>query len=579
MAQKPIIFADAAALPEQVISLGTMEHNRTGSWRYIRPVYDNKVPPCANRCPAGTDIERFVGLIEAGRATEAWVALKEENPLTRVCGRVCFHPCETACNRGRYDRAVAINALERFAGEHADRARLPGPARAATDKRVAVVGSGPAGLAAAWYLARMGHQVTVFERAAEPGGMLRYGIPHHRLPREVLDEEIDDIRSLGVDIRCDRPIDGRAWAELGGYHAVFLASGAQRSRRLDIPGEDAHGVMSGLDLLRAVNSGRAPAVGARVAVIGGGNSAIDAARVLVRTGARVDIHYRRGRAEMPAFDEEVSEAVREGVTLNLLAAPVRIEVDDGRVSGLTLVRMELGEPDASGRRRPRPVPGSEHTVRVDSVITAVGEVVDGAALPPDLAAGDDGVATDGGGFTGRLHTWAGGDVTPATRTVVDAIGAGKRAAVAIDRELRGLDGEVRTVGRGGAVQLSRYLGAGTTHGSYDDWERVVGFDDLNPAHFTHAERARRPRLPMEQRLRGFGEVVGGLAAAQARVESARCFHCGVCNQCDNCFVFCPDVAIRHRTDGPGYRLDLDYCKGCGICAAECPRGCIKMVEE
>jgi len=193
MADKPIIFADADALPEQVISLGSMGHNHTGSWRYIRPVYDNKVPPCANRCPAGTDIERFIGLIEDGRATEAWVALKEENPLTRVCGRVCFHPCETACNRGRYDRAIAINALERFAGEHADPHRLPRPARPPTGKRIAVVGSGPAGLAAAWYLARMGHQVTVFERAEQPGGMLRYGIPHHRLPREILDEEIDDI--------------------------------------------------------------------------------------------------------------------------------------------------------------------------------------------------------------------------------------------------------------------------------------------------------------------------------------------------------------------------------------------------
>ncbi len=588
MSRKPLTFASIDDMPDRVVSLASMEHNHTGTWRYIKPIFENKVPPCSHGCPAGTDVEGFIQLIEQGRFTDAWVRLKEENPLTRVCGRVCFHPCETACNRGRYDLSVSINALERFAGEHADRSKLPAVVAEPTGKTIAVVGSGPAGLTAASYLARMGHKVTVFEMMDQAGGILRYGIPVHRLPREVLDEEIEDILSLGVELRCGVKVgrsNGKSFDDLSGFDAVFLAVGAYHSRPLGIPGEDAKRVITGLELLRAVASGETLDLGERAAVIGGGNTALDVARVLVRLGVRVDIYYRRGRAEMPAFEEEVEEALREGVYVHTLVAPVGVDLDDaGNVRAVKLIRMRLGDPDESGRRRPEPIDDSEHSVETDSVIACVGELVDPDSTPDDVDRRRDGsVNVDEFGHSSMDSLWAGGDVTPNERTVVSAISMGKRAAVAIDRYLAGapkreIDAVLR-VGDRGCVSMSRYLSTGDAHASYDDANHIVKFDELNTAHFVKAERARLSRAPFPARLDGFPEVNLGIAEEQVRTEASRCFHCGVCNECDNCYVFCPDVAILPKPDAFGYTLNYDFCKGCGICAVECPRASMTMVEE
>ncbi|MBI2569058.1 MAG: FAD-dependent oxidoreductase [Candidatus Schekmanbacteria bacterium] len=588
MKQQRITFQNVDDLPNVVVSLGTMEWNHTGSWRYLRPRHENKVPACSNACPAGNDIEGFIRLIGENRFAEAWLKLKEENPLTRTCGRVCFHPCEAGCNRAHFDMPVSINALERFAGEHADRNLLAKTARPASGKQVAVIGSGPAGLTAAFYLARLGHGVTVFEAMAEPGGVLRYGIPAHRLPRAVLDDEIADIASMGVTFRCGVRLGSGgdlSYAELVGYDAVFVAIGAHESRRLGLPGEDAKGVMSGLHLLRLVAAGTRPRLGTRVAVIGGGNTACDAARVLLRLGTRVGLYYRRSRAEMPAFKDEIDEAIREGVELHELCAPVAISTNaTGAVTAIRLIRMKLGEPDDSGRRQPHPIPGSELEVPVDTVVAAIGELADPGALPPGVeVTGDGSVRVDDLGRASVEAVFSGGDVTPGPRTVVDAIAAGKRAAVAVDLYLAGAEkaeaAKVMRVGLGGGISMSQYLERSLAHERYGDSEHVVTFDELNTAYFESQPRHRLKRLTVESRLSGFAEVNAGLTDREALVEAARCFHCGVCTECDNCYVFCPDVAVRPLGEGKGYEIDYDYCKGCGICVAECPRASMSLAGE
>jgi 2-oxoacid:acceptor oxidoreductase delta subunit (pyruvate/2-ketoisovalerate family) len=418
--------------------------------------------------------------------------------------------------------------------------------------------------------------------------MLRYGIPMHRLPREVLDEEVEDIKSLGVELRCGVPVgnaNGMSFDDLGEYDAVFLAVGAYGSRPLGIEGEKAERVVTGLDVLRQVARGDKPAVGKRAAVIGGGNTALDAARVLVRLGVEVDIYYRRGRAEMPAFEEEIEEALREGVHLHTLVAPVKIELDDaGAVRAVSMTRMRLGDPDESGRRRPVVMEDSEHEIEADTVVACVGELVEKGSVPDGLDCARDGSVNVGEfGHSSLDKVWAGGDVTPNDRTVVSAIGMGKRAAVAIDRYLAGAPTRevdaVTRVGRDGCVSMSLYLGGGTAHQTYDAPNKVVAYDELNMAHFKRAERAREARAGFPERLDGFPEVNQGLEEPHARAEAGRCFHCGVCTDCDNCYVFCPDVAILPKQGERGYDLNYDFCKGCGICVTECPRASMTMVEE
>ncbi|MDP8254204.1 MAG: NAD(P)-binding protein [Candidatus Alcyoniella australis] len=588
MEHKPLIFNTLAEIPELVVSLATMEHNATGSWRYLRPSFQNKVPPCNNGCPAGNDIEGFIRLIGERRFLDAWVRLKQENPLTRTCGRVCFHPCEGKCNRREHDQALSIQALERFAGEHAQRSALPGVVRPSSGKRVAIVGAGPAGLSAAFHLARMGHAVTLLEKHDKPGGILRYGIPAYRLPREVLDDEIEDILSLGVELRCGVRVGQGGdvgFDELADYDALFIAVGAHSSRSLGIPGENAARVIPGLELLRRIGAGEQPDVGSRAVVIGGGNTALDAARSLLRHGARADVYYRRSRAEMPAFEDEIEEAVREGVGLYMLEGPVRIELDDeGNVRGLTMMRMRLGAPDASGRRRPEPIEGSEHHIEADTVIAAIGETVDSSSLPPGLQTEDDGsLQVDEFGRCSQGGMLAGGDVTPILRTVVTAVGSGKLAAIAIDMRLAGEPPDkveqLMRIGQGGSISISRYLDSGEAHAAYDDANTVVQFEQINTAYFPHLERGQSAHSPMPQRIKDFSEVNAGLDEAAAMREVERCFHCGLCTECDNCYIFCPDVAVIPREGEFGYDVNYDYCKGCGICASECPRSCIILTED
>lgn len=583
----PIVFRSEAEMPDVAMSLGTTLYNKTGSWRYLRPVYRNKTSPCNRACPSGEDIVLYLRWAKEGRYQEALQRILEENPFPGVCGRVCPHPCESECNRAELGGAIAIHAVERFLADLPMARKLPIVKKVErTAPEVAVIGSGPAGLSCAYQLARNGYRVTVFEALSEPGGMMRVGIPSYRLPRSVLEGEIAAIEALGVRIRTGQRLgDNLDWRQLQGYQAVFLAVGQHRSHRLNIPGEDAPGVLPGLTFLRQVNAGQTVQVGPRVAVIGGGNTAMDAARATLRLLLRsavsagldspqVSILYRRSRNEMPAIQEEIEETEDEGIHIDYLTAPVEVLRSAGQVSGLRCVRMRLGAPDESGRRRPEPIAGSEYTVEVDTVITALGQEADLSGLE-GVEAAKALIVISKAGVTSRQAVFAGGDAATGFGTVAYAIGSGKRAALAIDRYLHGELSPLSEGDKDGAFPpLTEHV-----HAAPREMDpTVVHFQDLNLAYFEEEPRTAQPQRPVQERIRDMAEVNLGFATADAQREAERCFSCGTCNGCDTCWLFCPDVAIT-RSDHTDYQVNYDYCKGCGVCAEECPREAISIEEE
>ncbi len=584
----PIVFQRLEQVPERVVSLASMLWNRTGSWRYMRPLYVNKTPPCNQGCPAGNDVEAFLALVEDGRLQEAARVLLDENPLPGVCGRVCFHPCETACNRGQYDRPIAIHAMERYVGDWARDHLAAHPLRPPTGKRVNVLGAGPAGLAAAYHLARMGHEVTVFDAQAEPGGVLRYGIPSYRLPRDVIAAETKRIWDMGVRFqggtRVETPDD---FAKLRDADAVFVATGAYRSFALKVAGEDAKRVYSGLEFLEAIARGETPDVGGHVAVIGDGNTAIDAARSARRLGAEVTIYSLTEQHEMPAFAEEIVEALREGVDLVTSVATREILTKGGAACGLVLDRVVLGEPDVTGWRTPRPIEGSWFKIDATAVVIAIGQTGRLEYLGGEFPERSGHVQQGPTGRLGASHIFAGGDCGSGPNTVAHAIGDGKKAAVAIDRFLRGEESnsvEDLIIGGFGAVSVTRYLTAGgidgpRAHLGNTDARHVVAYGELNTNYFHESPRAVMTHRPVAARMDNFEEIVFTIDDTAADREARRCFHCGVCTECDNCYVFCPDVAISPKDDAFGYDIQLDYCKGCGVCVHECPRNAMAMDKE
>lgn len=534
------------------LDVGTSRANHTGSWRTERPRYVSARPPCSHACPAGEDVREWLFEAEAGDAgyERAWRALVEVNPFPAVMGRICYHPCETACNRGQLDEAVGINSVERFLGDEAIRAgwHLPAPAPA-TGHRVLVVGAGPAGLTAAYHLALSGHAVTVVDAATRPGGMMRYGIPTYRLPRDVLDAEVQRILDLGVRLRPSTTVtDLDATLHEGGYDAAFLAVGARLGRRAYLPAGSAARVLDAVGLLHDLEEGEPPLLGRRVAVYGGGDTAMDVARTARRLGAEdAVVVYRRTRDRMPAHDEEVHDAEVEGVRFRWLSTIT--QVDPGAV---TVERMELGDDGF-----PRPT-GETERLSADAVVLALGQEADLGFLAGarGVEVEDGVVAVDERLMTGRPGVFAGGDVVPDVRSATVAIGHGVRAARSIDAWLE------RTVP------------------PPPDHREPVGFEALNTWYFTDAPRSHRPALEAARRASTFDEVVHGLDPETALLEARRCLSCGSCFSCDNCLGVCPDNAvIKQGEPGAPYLIELDYCKGCGVCAAECPAGAIEMVPE
>lgn len=567
-------------MPEISISLGPMDWNKTGSWRAQRPYYMDKTPPCNASCPAGNDIVSFIQKIIEEDFDGALRILKEENPLPGVCGRVCFHPCESRCNRSFFDEPIAIHALERFVADFGEiRERNKKSWNGKGEGKIAIIGSGPSGLSCAYHLAKLHYSVTVFESFPLPGGMLRIGIPPYRLPREVLDREISMIKLMGVEIRTGVTLGKDLKLEdLNDYSGIFLSTGAHISRTLRIPGEKRKGVFRGLDLLKKINSGKKIQLGEKVAIVGGGNTAIDVARAVIRLGKKATILYRRSKEEIPAFGEEISEALEEGVKIRYLINPIKIHNEKG-IKKLECLRMKLGEKDETGRRRPVPIPNSNFFIEVDNLIIAAGEEVDYSFLPVRMGRKEGILLTERDGSIGIKGVFAGGDLTSTQRTVAHAIGSGKRAAIAMDCYFKGKDFEetIRQtlIGEGPSISIFRYL--------YPE-ERlmdshILSFEELNMDYFETARRQRESKLPVKERIKGFKEITSTLPPSSALKEANRCFSCGTCNGCETCYVFCPDASILKREGLFLREVDYDFCKGCGLCFTECPRGAITLKEE
>ncbi len=531
------------------LDVGSSLANKTGSWRVERPVYVDRLPPCCDACPAGENVQKWLYHAEAGHYEQAWRALVRDNPLPAVMGRVCYHPCETVCNRVQVDEAVGINAVERFLGDEAIARGWQLEADAApSGKRVLVVGAGPAGLSAAYHLTRLGHSVTIYEAGECAGGMMRFGIPRYRLPREILQAEMDRIFALGVTLEVNRTVtDVVSTMESDGFDAAFLAVGAEIGKRTYIPAGDSSRVFDAVSLLRSMEGEAPPHLGRRVAIYGGGDTAMDAARTARRLGATdAVVVYRRSRDRMPAHDVEVEEAVEEGVHMKWLSTVKALEGEK-----LILEKMVLDD-----KGFPQPT-GELEELAADSLILALGQESDVSLVrgASDIAI-DDGVVQVGPDMmTGHPGVFAGGDMVPAERTVTVAIGHGKQAARNIDAWLRG-----------------------TVHRSVPRHELATA-GMLNTWYYADAPKTLRPRLDLARRTSSFDEVVEGLDESTALFEARRCMSCGNCFECDNCFGMCPDNAVVKLGPGLRYTFDYDYCKGCGICVAECPCGAIVMEPE
>lgn len=536
------------------VSTTSSLENKTGSWRFANPVFINRLSPCHVQCPAGEDIAGYMYLVAQGKFEDAWRLIMKENPFPAVMGRVCYHTCETRCNRAEHDEAISIHMVERFIGDyglaHGMKIKLTRPE---IGKKIAIVGAGPAGLSAAYHLRVMGYGVDLFDANELPGGLMRYGIPPYRLPKDILDGEIARLSDMGIAFNMGVKVgEGLVWEEIGRrFDAVFVAIGAHRETDPEIKGTDKRGVFTALEFLRNVTPGKCPDPGKKVAVIGGGNSAIDCARVLRRLGAKATIVYRRSQAEMPAHREETEMARAEGVEFIFLASPKEI-YGQADVSGIELLKMCLGAKDGSGRRRAEPT-GETFDLECQSVLLAIGESLRIEDLPPSLVCEKNLVRTDTAGRTNEAMYFAGGDIIDIQRTVTHAIGSGKRASVAIDGFLKGMEN------------------LGNTGGE------PIAYSGLNPFYFDHRPRTRRHVVSVDKRISDFIEVVETPSEEEVIYEARRCFNCGLCTECGNCYIFCPDCSIIKNPDDHGYVVDLDYCKGCGICVQECPRGAMEMV--
>lgn len=533
------------------LEVGSSLHNETGSWRTERPVYLDRLPPCNNACPAGENIQAWLAHAEEGDYHGAWQEIMRNNPLPGIMGRACYHPCENACNRKDIDSAVNIHAVERFLDDQAlKQGWTPDVVAEDTGRKILVVGAGPSGLSAAYHLRRYGHQVTIYEAGPVAGGMMRFGIPAYRLPRDIVEANIRRIEDIGVKFVLNRKVEDIAKErEDGGFDAVFLAIGAHLANRVNIPSVDAGKILDAVGVLRDMETAEdKPMLGRRVVVYGGGNTAVDVARTAKRMGAQeAIIVYRRTREQMPAHDFEMDEAIEEGVIVNWLTTIKEVGDEDK----IVVERMKLNEDG-------KPTPTGEYDeLEVDTVVMALGQNVDTSFVEKleGVEIVDKTIQVSSQMMTGHKGVFAGGDMVPSERTVTVAVGHGKHAARCIDAWLRGDVFE------------------------FPQRHELADFDKLNTWYYTDAPETVQGTLDIVRRQTTFGEVLSGLDETNALYEARRCLSCGNCFECDNCYGVCPDNAVIKLGPGKRFKFNYDFCKGCGICAAECPCGAIKMVPE
>jgi NADPH-dependent glutamate synthase beta subunit-like oxidoreductase len=560
--------------------------NKTGSWRFFHPKFDEKTAPCSAACPLGQDVARIEMLTSWGLLKDAWQTILNENPFPAICGRVCFHPCESACNRAHMDEPIAIHHLERFLGDTAisEGREAHFNIKPANGKKVAIAGAGPAGLAAAYFLTRLGYGCEVFEARSEPGGLLRWGIPAYRLPPDILHREISRIKALGVTIHCETPVTADLLEKIRSeYNALFIACGYERSITLKIQGGDL--ARDGLEFLRNLDPAAKTSLGGTAAIVGGGNTAVDIARSLIRRGVSPLIVYRRRLEDMPAFEPETATAVKEGVKIMELVAPLRIQKNVGDSSSslpgyrLTLQKMKVGKEKIAGRAWVVPDEEKTETIDVQDIFVAIGAKAEAiwhflkAEGPKTLDLRHCRLIEQ------NTPVVFGGDLTSPVKSVTDAVASGKQAAMALDTYFKkGLDAVEKRlaacrVGAGPAMSMDTYLGGDRKYRN----GHIVDPDEIVLDYFQSAPRVIPSSLDAPRSIRSFEEISATYVNDAAKEEAARCFNCGICNACDFCRLYCPEMAVI--IDKAERRINLDYCKGCCVCATECPRNAMTLEEE
>ena len=560
--------------------------NKTGSWRFFHPKYEEKTAPCTAACPVGQDIPRIELLASRGQFEDAWRIILDENPFPAVCGRVCFHPCEGACNRAHMDDAIAIHHLERFLGDTAicGHTKPEVGIKQSNGKKIAIAGAGPAGLSAAYFLARLGYGCHVFEAASAPGGLLRWGIPDYRLPREILENEIRRIENTGVRISCRTPVTGRLLEKLKqDYDGLFIGCGYGHSFMLNIEGEQF--ASDGLEFLNRLSVGEKISYIGTSAVIGGGNTALDVARSLARLGAAPLIAYRRRIQDMPAFAPEVAMAIEEGVRIMELVSPIRIrESSVGSSSSppgyeLTLQKMKVERIVDSGRALVTPDSHDTETLTVQNIFVAIGATAEDQWRFPDSEEAESWRLSHCCFFKHKKPLIYGGDLASPSKSVSDAIASGKQAALALDLFFQhGMNvvpkGLARyRVGDGPAVSMNAFL----ERDRQDRSHHIVSFNEIVTDYFSPAARGVPAALAAESRIRSFNEIESTFDNTAAREEAARCFNCGICAACDYCRLYCPEMAVNVKK--AQRKINMDFCKGCGVCVTECPRNAMVLEEE
>jgi NADPH-dependent glutamate synthase beta subunit-like oxidoreductase len=572
--------------PFVAISMDSTRAFKTGAQRTEKPLFINKIPPCRQACPIGIDISTAFHLASKDDIDGALGVFMRENPLPGVCGRVCYHPCESECNRGNFDESIGIRSLERFVSDHG-KADIAGDGAAGSKREeIAVIGSGPAGLSACYHLARFGYRVTLFEARPELGGMLRYGIPSYRLPRSILDREISRILSLGI--RTQREItvgEDISWEELCSFDALFISVGLQAAKSLTELNAPGAAIITGLDLLADPWRWSLEDDTNKVLIIGGGNVAIDAARTLMRIrrgrGSNITLVCPESREQMLALPEEIREALEEGVSIVNGWAPHRLQKDGGRPISLDFQRAEARIDKETGGVEITTVGRETQSYPVDTIIVAIGQNMRADSLPPGIDLKDGKIVVDRFGLTSLPHVFAGGDVAGGRAFVADAIADGKRGAVAISCFLEGreIEGELQIngIGQGPAFSTEHYIRG--SERDTDALKTVVTYEHINTLFFSECGRREPEHLMPEARVKSFDEVVRGLEPSAMTEEVSRCFNCGTCIDCEICLDFCPDLSIIKDAESGIYSFDADYCKGCGVCSVACPRGVVEMVGE